>query len=260
MTVVAVLADPPREGVLPRVVGGTPLSAADAAALYEATLSDALRAVATSGGDLLVCYRPADLLPDGGTGDPEARVRAVAEEALSDLGTDPHFEAARFERQVGSSQAARVGNVVTHLLREEDAESAAVVWPTAPLAGRTEVDGAAMKLRTAETVLGPTTDGGLYYAGFTEPVDFADALVPPAVETLTERAAAAELGTNLLEITPSVATPAGLALTVSLLRARSRGGLAVPSFTAAAVEALGLRTVTGEDGLAVTTDEDGDGE
>ncbi len=269
MTVVAVPAKPPRPGVLSRVVDRTPLSREGAATLYEATLSDAVRAGAKSGGDLLVTYRPADGPADGGESqdegdevsgekrgagaDAEAAVREVVEAALSDLDRDPHAGEPRYEPQVGSTAAARVGNTVTHLLEEEDAESAAVLWPTAPLAGRTVVDGAAMKLRSATTVLGPTTTGDVYYAGFTAPVDFEDALSEPAVETLTERTETADGETDFVDVLPSVATPAGLALTTALVRARRRADRRVPPFTAAAVETLGLRAVASEGGLTVTT-------
>ncbi len=273
MTVVAVLAEPPRPGVLSRVAEETPLSAEGAATLYEATLSDAVRSVAKSGGDLLVNYRPADgdsrtgagaeeSRPDErwgddagpDAGDPEKAVRTVVEAALADLERDPHAGEPRYEPQVGSTPAARVGNTVTHVLREEGAESAAVLRPTAPLASRTAVDGAAMKLRSATTVLGPTTGGDVYYAGFTAPVDFEDALSPPAVGTLTERTAAAEGGTDFIEVLPSVETPAGLALTTTLVRSRRRAGRRVPAFTAAAIATLGLRAVEDDGGLTVETE------
>jgi len=264
MTVVAVPAEPPRPGVLSRVVEETPLSPEGAATLYEATLSDAVRAVAKSGGDLLVNYRPAEASDGADTGaeasgdragdeDTEAAIREVVEAALADLERDPHAGEPRYEPQVGSTTAARVGNTVTHLLREEGVESAAVLWPTAPLSGRTVVDGAAMKLRSATTVLGPTTTGGVYYAGFTDPVDFEDALSPPAVGTLTERTAAAEGETNFVEVLPSVVSAAGLALTTTLVRSRRRADRRVPPFTAAAVETLGLRAVEDDGGLTVAT-------
>jgi glycosyltransferase A (GT-A) superfamily protein (DUF2064 family) len=251
MTVVAVLADPPWPGlVLPRVVEQTPLSATDAADLYEAALADAVRAVATSGGDLLVNYRPADLLPADvdGADDPETAVRAVAEDALTGLEGDPHVEAARYEPQVGETEAARVGNTVTHLLREEGADSAAVLRPTAPLVGRTEIDAAAMKLRNAASVLGPTETGGVYYAGFAEPVEFTDALAPAAVETLTARTDDAGGQADFIGMSPTITTASGLATTVALVRARGRAGRRTPVYTAAAVEALGLAAERTESG------------
>lgn len=262
MTVLAVFADPPWPGtVLSRVVAETPLSAEDAATLYEATLSDTVRAVATSGGDLLVNYPPGASPPEQTANDaetdPERSVRRVVEAALADLEGDPHVEEPRYEPRVGSSgAAAAAGNTVTHLLREEGAESAAVVWPTAPLAGRKEIDGAAMKLRNAATVLGPTESGDVFYAGFTEPVDFEDSLRPPAAGTLAGRATDAGHRPDFLSVVPSVATPTGLATTTTLVRARERAGRAVPRYTAAAVKTLGLRVVESErePGVKVTVD------
>ena len=51
MTTVAVLADPPRVGLVhDRLVETSPLTAGEAAELYSAGLRDVCRAVATSGG------------------------------------------------------------------------------------------------------------------------------------------------------------------------------------------------------------------
>lgn len=241
MTVVAVLADPPREGlVLPEIAESTPLSAGEAADLYRAALQDVVRAVATSGGDPLVNYREGDLLPEPHRdGDPGSELREVVGAALEGV-RDADADAVRYEVQVGSSTAARVGNTVTHLLEEEEATSAAVCWPTAPLVGRKEVDSAAMKLRGSPVVLGPATGGRVYYAGFTDPIDFEYALAPPAVETLAERGADAGHDADFLPTIPRIDTPEGLVSTVSLVRAREWAGRAVPEFTAGVIDDLGL--------------------
>lgn len=182
MTVVALLADPPREGhVLPALVDAGVLSASEAADLYAAMVQDAIVSVARSGAELLVNYPSADDLP--GDGDPETELRALADDVLEDL--DP----VRFEVRVGSDETAQIGNTVTHLLEGEDAGSAAVLRPTAPLVDRTVIDAASMKLRRDDVALGAAPGGRLYYAGFTEPVDFEGALAEPAVLTLARRAA-----------------------------------------------------------------------
>ncbi|PSQ18900.1 hypothetical protein BRD00_03935 [Halobacteriales archaeon QS_8_69_26] len=255
MTVVAVLADPPREGlVLPALSGSPLLSEEEAAGLYEAALKDVVRAVAGSGGDPLVNYRSADSLPDGhGNADPEQRLRSVVEDALDDLRGADAGEV-RYEVQVGSTLVARVGNTVTHLLREEGADSAAVCWPTAPLMARTEVDSAAMKLRGSPVVLGPATGGRVYYAGFTEPIDFEGALAPPAVETLVARGVDEGYDADFLPTVPRIDTTEALASTVSIVRARRRAGRRVPEFTAAAIEALDLVVREG-DGAAIVARE-----
>jgi len=53
---------------------------------------------------------------------------------------------------------------------------------------RTVIDSAAMKLRTNEVVLGPSTRGRTYYAGFTAPIDLRRRLRPPNLPTLAARA------------------------------------------------------------------------
>ena len=251
MTTVAVLADPPREGlVLPALVDSTPLSATDAARLYTAALSDVLRAVEASGGELLVNYRPERSLPeehhaDGnsdrdvdGSGDDdrnaESEVRAVARAALSAP------DEARYEVQVGETFAGRAGNTATHLLTREDVGSVAIVTGSAAFLGRTEIDSAAMKLRGSEVVLGPDVGGNVYYAGFTDPIDFEGAYSPPAIETLTDRALAADSKVDFLPMLPTLDTPAGLLDTVTLCRARERTGRIVPAHTAACIADLGL--------------------
>jgi glycosyltransferase A (GT-A) superfamily protein (DUF2064 family) len=105
-----------------------------------------------------------------------------------------------------------------------------------------------MKLRSAEVVLGPATDGRVYYAGFADTVDFEDAYATPTVETLTERAGDADLGVDFLPTTPVVETPADLRTVVPLLRARHRADRVVPPRTTALVTELGLRVEEGPDG------------
>lgn len=241
MTVVAVLADPPRPGLaLPHLADTTPLSEADAAALAAAMLKDTLRAVEASGGELLVNYRPDDLLPEDHV-DPErsaeSELRSVAEEALNDP------ETTRFEVQVGSTPSARAGNTATHLLEQEDVQSVAVVRGDAPLLRRSTIDSAAMKLRTNEVVLGPSTDGRVYYAGFTAPIDFEGSFTPPEVETLVDRANDAGVDTEFIGMLPTVRTGSDLATLVSSIRARWQAGRVVPEHTAAFVVETGLTVV-----------------
>ena len=243
MTVVAVLADPPRPGLaLPALAEESPLSEADAADLYAALLKDTFRAVERSGADLLVNYRPDDLLPDERVTDTasEAELRTLAGEALSDV-TD-----ARFERQVGSTLSARAGNTATHLLREEGAHSIAVVRGTAPLLTRSAIDSAAMKLRTNETVLGPSTRGRTYFAGYSAPVDYADAFGDAELETLTDRARDAGHSVAYLPIQTAVGTAADLRDLLPLLWARIAAELVVPEHTATFVHERGLRVREGE--------------
>lgn len=252
MTVHALVVDPPRPGLaLPALVSsdeaddsGQGLGASGAAALAEAMIQDAAVGAENSGGDLLVNHPTESQLPEAhrtGT-DPATELRVLFDEALSDP------DAVRFEPQVGSSFDARVGNTVTHLLREEDADSVAVLDGRAPTLDRTVLDSAAMKLRRSEAVLAPAPApaGGVAYLGLTEPIDFADAWSPPALGTLVDRALDAGHDVDFLPMHPRVDDPSGLASLVGVVEARRVAGRRVPEHTAAAIASLGIRL--GNDG------------
>ncbi|MFB6074173.1 MAG: hypothetical protein ABEJ89_04095 [Haloarculaceae archaeon] len=238
MTTVAVLAEPPRPGRAFPALTPSPLTESEAAALYAAAMGDVCAAVEASGAELLVNYRETD------AGDDESAVRDALEGALSDP------SAARYEVQVGSTPSARVGNTVTHLLEREEVRTAAAVTPATALLARSDIDSAAMKLRSSDVVLGPTTDGRVYYAGFAAPIDFADALATPAVETLVDRALAADLSVDFLPTLPVIETPADLRTVVPQMRARRAAGRRVPERTADALADLGL-AVEDRDGEVV---------
>ncbi|MFC7223062.1 DUF2064 domain-containing protein [Halalkalicoccus sp. GCM10025322] len=239
MTTVSVLADPPHEGlVLPELYETGPLSPAEAAELYAAMLADVCLAVERSGGELLVNYRPAELLPDEYADvDDESAVRSVLEGVLE--------ESPRTEVQVGSTFAARAGNTATHLLEQEGVDSVAIVEPTAPLISRTHIDSAAMKLRHSPVVLGPASDGRVHYTGLTEPIDFEGAYESPAVETLAWRGRDAGHEVDFLPMLPTVETSADLATVVPLIRARAAAERIVPVHTATWIDDRDLRVEDG---------------
>ena len=264
MTVIVVLAAPPRPGlVLPELAESSPLSEAEAADLYAAMLKDTFSAAERSGGELLVNYRDEESIPDefraasprsegteseasrdrADTGDrrAEAEIRALAADALEEP------DGARYEVQVGSTFAARAGNAVTHLLDEEEVQSVAVVPGTAPLLTRTEIDSAAMKLRRNAVVLGPSERGRIYFAGFTDTVDFEDAYAAPEIETLTNRAVDAGHDVDFLPAKTRVETGADLLSLVPLLNARVAAGRIVPECTATLLHKFGLRVEERED-------------
>jgi len=228
MTTIAVLADPPLEGrTLPEL--GAPLDGEARVGLYRAMLADVCETIRVGGADLLVNYPSADRTPGA---DPESALR----ETLAGELDDPP----RFEVQVGETYAGRVGNTLTHLLESEGEETVGVVEPTAALLRREHVGTAAMKLRSSEVVLGPTPGGDVYFAGFGEPMDFADAFAIPAVETLTDRALDRDLSVDFLPIVPVVSDPPSLATVIAVVRARLDAGRNVPPRTAARVEQLDL--------------------
>lgn len=251
MTTVAVLADPPRPGlVLSTLAEETPLSQSETADLYAAMLRDSCRAVEASGGELLVNYRAEEDVPNEyeGTEASEAEIRAAVRPALEDP------DEARFEVQVGSTFAGRVGNTVTHLLDEEGVKTVAVVEPTGPFLARQVVDNAAMKLRRHEVVLGPAEAGRVYYAGFAEPIDFSDVYAPPAVGTLTARADDAGHAVDFLPMQPMLETASDLVTVLSQLRARQQAGRWVPAHTAVFFDEVGMNVVDADDGLTLVRD------
>lgn len=233
---IVVPVDPPREGfVLSTLADRTPLKTSEAATLYEAAVVDVLRAVDASGGDLLINYRDSETLPDAFEGgDPEAEIRSIADGALGDL------DDVRFERQVGSTHAARVGNTVTHLLDREAVGSVGVLDPTTPLVARTEIDGTAMAVRRHNVVLGPTTGGETYFAAFADPIDFTDAYDSPSLSTLADQAAKADHSLGFAPMLPSITTEPGLRATIAMLEARHQTDRPGGEATAAMIDELGL--------------------
>ena len=231
MVVVVLHVDPPVPGgAFARLVRTSPLSAAEAATLYRACCRDVARTLAASGGDLLVNYPPADRYPDDeAPADPERAARELLDgvEGIDD---------ARFEVQVGSSFAARLGNTVTHLLEREERTSVIVARGDVPLLVRTTVDGTSMRLRSHEVVLGPAERGRVYLTGFREPIDFADADAPPELATLARRGVDAGHEVDILPQYTRIETGDDLLSVAATIDARRVAGRAFPSETAAALD------------------------
>lgn len=237
------MVDPPRPGlVLPELVDTTPLTEGDAATLYEAFVMDLCTAAAASGGDLLLNYRPDDLLPEEYRTDvePQADVRAVATAVLS----ADDLEDTRFEVQVGSTPSARLGNTVTHLLNEEGVETVAFCDPATPLRNRTHIDAIAMKLRRSEVVLGPGGRGRTHTAGFREAIDFSNALTEPTIDTFANRADDAGLDVDFAPHQTVVETHDDLLGVVAEIGARQVADRWVPPATTQAIDELGIRIDT----------------
>lgn len=237
MTTVVVTAELPDETVLSALQPDV-LSPVEAERLYRASLVDVCETIQHGEADLLVNYPARERVQRDV--DPESELRAVLDEELSDP------ESVRYEVQVGETYAGRVGNALGHLLETEKERTVGVVEPTVPLLRREHIGTIAMKVRTDDVVLGPATNSGLYFAGFTKPVDFADSYAPPAVETMTERAREEGLSVEYLPMLPRIDSPAGLATTVSLVRARGRADRIVPTRTSACIEEFGLRVADGQ--------------
>ncbi|SDM40181.1 hypothetical protein SAMN04487949_1538 [Halogranum gelatinilyticum] len=252
MTTIAVFVDPPREGLVGTELAETsPLTSSEAADFYAACIKDAILAAERSGGELLVNYRPDDLIPEEFHGEQsaEAEVRALVADALGDTSD------VRFEVQVGSTFDARAGNTVSHLLREEGVQSVAIVRGNAPMLLRTAIDSAAMKLRTNDVLLGPSTEGRVYYAAFREAIDFEGAFETPELDTLADRADDTGHTTEFIPMQPVVETGDDLATFLPLLESRVTAERIVPKHTATLVRELGLRVETDDAGdLTVVRD------
>lgn len=223
MTTVAVLCDPPRPGaVLSDLVETSPLTEAEAADLYAALLKDTVAAVAKSGGELLVNYRDDDALAVAGE-DSETEIRAAIDGVV-----DPDADDVRFEVQVGDTFAGRAGNTATHLLETEDASSVGITRPEAAFLARTEIDEAAMKLRSTDAVLAPSPGGRVYYAAFGEAIDFADCYTPPAFETMVDRCLDAGLDVEFAQQKTYLETGADLADALVAVRSTRKADGIVP--------------------------------
>lgn len=251
MTVIAVFVDPPREGLVASELAETsPLTEAEAAEFYAASIKDAILAAERSGGDLLVNYRPDDLIPEEFHGEQsaEAEVRALVADALGDTSD------VRFEVQVGSTFDARAGNTVTHLLREEDVQSVAIVRGSAAFLPRTVIDSGAMKLRTNDVLLGPSTEGRVYYAAFRDTIDFEGAFDTPELDTLADRADDADYSVDYIPMHPVVETGDDLTTFLPLLESRITAERIVPKHVATLVRELGLRVEVDDGDMTVVRD------
>ncbi len=238
MTVLAVLLDPPRPGlVLHDVYNNTPLSPEEAARLYAAMAKDTVRAVDESGGELLVNYRTEDDIPvQYRTDTPvEEEITALVSQAID----DPNI--ARFEKQVGSTFASRVGNTVTHLLTNEGADSVGVLDGKSPTIVRQTIDSAAMKTRQYDTVIAPSVNGDWSYLAFTEPTDFTGFFDPPGLVTIVNAVIDQGCSVDFLPIHPHVTDETNLIMLVTLMQARARANKITPPYTTDALDRFDLR-------------------
>lgn len=222
MTTIVVLADP--KATLPGLDGV--LAPETRRRLARAMLVDVCATIQHGEADVLVNH-------------PE---RDGAESALRELLADelPDPGAVRYEPQVGSDRAARLGNALSHLLESEDEPTVGFAAPTAPFLRREHVGTLAMKLRTSDVVLGPAPGGGVSLAGLASPVAFDDALGDTELLGLTRAGLAAGLDVDFLAMTPRVETTEGLATAVALATARHEANRGVPPRTAALFEELEL--------------------
>lgn len=237
MTVFAVLLDPPRPGLVLQDVSKTsPLNPEEAATLYAAMAKDTVRAVAESGGELLVNYRTeADIPEQYRTGTPvKEEIKSLVSQAIDDP------DIARFEKQVGSTFASRVGNTVTHLLTEEAADSVGVLDGKSPTLVRQTLDSAAMKIRHHNAVIAPGINGDWSFLAFTELIDFTNIFEPPALVTIVNAIVEEDYSVDFLPIHPHVTDETNLIMLVTLMQARAAANKITPPFTRDALDRFDL--------------------
>ncbi|MFW6458714.1 MAG: hypothetical protein ACOCY6_04805 [Halodesulfurarchaeum sp.] len=223
MTTVVVLAADPREGGPLADLLEAGLDPAHGARLYRALLGDIFGVLARSTVEILINYPSEESLEP---------LREIAAEAMP----ADRYEAVRFEPQVGSDRSAIAGNAITHLLREEGTQSAAVLDPRAPLLERSIVDEVALKVRRSDVVLGPS-GSGVFLAAFAEPIDFTDVFEGPALSAIAERAEEEGLTIDFARTRRIVDTPADLAVVAERIRSRLLAEKPVPHrFTRALAE------------------------
>ena len=245
MTIVVVIADPPVDGagVCEEIVAETELTPADGVELYAAVLKDVFTALAESTVDVLINYPPREDLPEGAElqRSPEAILRGLAGSVV-----DPdRLEDFRFEVQVGSDFSATAGNAITHLLREEERASASVLRPCVPRLVRSIVDEAAIKLRRTDVVLGPAGGGDVYFAGFTQPIDFAGVFEESALEEIAARAGADGLTVDFVRDREVLDAARDLGSVVTRFRAQQLAGKPVPTHVWSFIEDRGLEVRDG---------------
>lgn len=246
------MADAPVEGVACRsLVEETPLTAADGVALYRAVLKDVIGTLAEATIDPLVNYPSAEDLPADADVEkrPEAALRGIAASVVE----PERLEDFRFEVQVGSNFSAKAGNAITHLLRDEGQQSAAVLRPCVPRLERSVIDEAAIKLRRNEVVLGGAGDGEVYYAGFSEPIDFEDVFETNAIEEAALRAGEAGLSVDFAREREVLHSARDLRTVVTRLRAGVAAGKQVPEHTWSFIEDRGIRVRDGTLEVGETT-------
>lgn len=226
MTTVVLVPEPPVEGVAcADLVAETALTPADGLALYRALLADTMVTLQRSTIDILVNHpTPADVPDDVEEVDPKAELREIAAKAME----PDRFEAVRFEPQVGSDFSAKAGNAITHLIREEGVQSAAVLRPCVPRLARSIIDEGALKLRRADVVLGPASRGDVYFAGFSELIDFEGVFATRSIEEVTRRAVAADLEVDFLRMRERLQAPADLTGVLARLNANTLADKQVP--------------------------------
>lgn len=238
MTTVAVEL-PPRNAsrIASALARSTALSVTEASDLLLHVAKDAIRAVDRSGGDLVMLVPPeASSEEVFGWEDPRAEARRLAEEVITAETAPTVFEPPE-------SEARRsIAAVLSSLFRSTSAASAAILRPITPLVQRRHLDAAAMRLRTHDVVIGPSTGSRWYFAGVSDELTLPVAGADEHLTTLALAANETDRSLDLLPILPGVLTDRGLAGVVSILEASLLAEKDVAPATHGWIDEVGLRS------------------
>lgn len=238
MTVHVVLADPPDERPsLPGLIESSPLDASATATLAEAMLQDVCRTIESSGGELVVGVRRGDRADaDAAAGESvDEPIATVLESALEDPGS------ATVESFAGQTPDEQAATALERHFEEANATSVAIVSARSPTLARTDLDGAAMKLRRSDAVVAPAPGDRFAYLGLSEPLGLSGRPLPPELTTVVDECVDTGHETDFLSMHPVVTHGADLVSLVAVVESRRTAGRWVPPFTTEAIDGLGLR-------------------
>lgn len=163
MTAIAVPCPPPgADRIHDRLATETDLDDQAIASLIAAVCQDACRAAVESGGEAVaVPLDPVTAIP--GWGDVAGTVETIAD-SVDDGGALPVGPTV----DSGGAWAVRALSIASD---RSEAASIAILAPLSPMIQRRHVDAAAMRLRSHDVVLGPTSGSGWYFLGLDRAID-----------------------------------------------------------------------------------------
>lgn len=227
-----------------RLVASTPLTFDEVTKLMVATCQDVCHAVAGSGGEaFIVPLEPETSIP-GWTNPSEiteeiARTATDADNEITVTPTQPVDE-------TGMQR-------LLDLVRERsDEASLAVVTPVTPLIQRRHVDAAAMRLRTSDVVVGPTSRCGWYFFGVSRETDLTLGPDACALPTITRDVLEAEVSIASIPFLPRMETNEELSTILGLVDLATITDPARAPFTRSWAERTGIQIGVEDGGVQIT--------
>ena len=214
MTATAVACPPPSvAGSVRELVETTPLGKVELARFVAASCQDGCRAALESGGEAFVVpMKLGESIP--GWGDPRDSAEELVAAALLD------------EEDVDILAPVTVGegwvdDLFELVVNRSDEASVAVLSPVSPLVQRRHVDAAAMRLRSSEITVCPSTGGQWYFLGVTRSLDRTDSPDWRNLSTIAESMQKPQSSLASLPFLPGYRTAEELATILSMLELRT---------------------------------------